>query len=254
MDFFETSIKASKARILGDFLLQEAMKSNKQLSFPSFDRMFPSQDYHSGKSFGNCIALPLQFEAIQQGHSLFINEFQEPIHKPFHYLRTTAKVKEEHINQIIQNHTTHFKDYFEIQDSLLKKEQIQQSITIHENSMLCINKKGLNANTLLTLRKISTIYNPEFYKNINLHLSVFGIPRTLCENIENDKEILIPRDLKNTLFKCINIEFLNYVDKTFEGQNIDISFKGALKPNQQIAADTLLQHEIAMIEAIPGFG
>ncbi len=105
------------------FLLEEATKSNKQLSFSSFDRIFPSQDYHSGKGFGNCIALPLQFEAIQQGHSLFINEFQAPIHKPFHYLMATAKVKEEHINQIIQNHTTHFKGYFEIQDSLLKKSR-----------------------------------------------------------------------------------------------------------------------------------
>ena len=59
--FFENAIKATKARLLGDFLLKEAMKTNKDISFDSFDRMFPNQDYLSGKGFGNCIALPLQY-------------------------------------------------------------------------------------------------------------------------------------------------------------------------------------------------
>lgn len=89
--FFETPIKAHKARSLGDFLLKEAMRNNKNLSFYSFDRMFPSQDFHTGKGYGNCIALPYQFDAFQNKNSIFINELQMPITKPFHYLMNIKK-------------------------------------------------------------------------------------------------------------------------------------------------------------------
>lgn len=44
MDFFESAIESYKARKLGFFLLNEAMKVNKNLSYSSFDRMFPNQD------------------------------------------------------------------------------------------------------------------------------------------------------------------------------------------------------------------
>ncbi len=40
---------------------------------PSFDRLFPNQDYHSGKGFGNLIALPLQGNSIKkETHILLI--------------------------------------------------------------------------------------------------------------------------------------------------------------------------------------
>ena len=253
--FFESAIKASKARLLGDFLLKEAMKNNKNLSFDSFDRMFPNQDYLSGKGFGNCIALPLQYDALKKLNSLFINEFQEPIKKPFHYLMSTVKVKERMIDNLIETQETNFKNYFNNFDSTLSFiDPINQPIIITENSMLHISKKGINAKTLNTLRRISTIYNPQFYENLKLHFSVFNVPRTLCENIEYDYDIYLPRGLKEKLEEHIDKNLITYIDETIIGEDIDISFKGSLRPHQQVAADTLLNHHIAILEAIPGFG
>lgn len=77
--FFEKAISTTLARKLGDFLLNDAMNNNKELHFTSFDRMFPNQDYLSDKRFGNFIALPLQCDSLQQGNSLFINEYGQPI-------------------------------------------------------------------------------------------------------------------------------------------------------------------------------
>ena len=253
--FFETAIKASKARLLGDFLLKEAMKSSKELSFDSFDRMFPNQDYLSGKGFGNCIALPLQYESVLQSNSVFINEFQVTIKKPFHFLKATVKVKESLIDQLIQSNETNFKDYFDNPNPQLNLfEPIQQPIIINENSMLHISKKDLNAKTLNTIRRISSTYNPQFYQNLRLHLSVYKVPRVLCENIEDDYNISFPRGLKDKLLECIEDKLVTYHDQTFEGNPINISFKGSLRSEQQIAADTLLKHNIAILEAIPGFG
>lgn len=253
--FFETAIKASKARLLGDFLLKEAMKTNKELTFDSFDRMFPNQDYLSKKGFGNCIALPLQYEPVKQLNSVFINEFQETIKKPFHYLMSIIKVKESVIDQLIQTHETNFKDYFHnFNINLNLFESIEQPIVLEEKTMLHISKKGLNAKTLNTIRRISSTYNPKFYENLNLHLSVYNVPRVLCENIEDDYNIYLPRGLKNKLLESIDNKLVAYHDQTFDGNPIDISFKGALRSEQQIAADTLLEHHIAILEAIPGFG
>lgn len=253
--FFETAIKASKARLLGDFLLKEAMKTNKELHFDSFDRMFPSQDHHSNKGFGNCIALPLQYEPVQQLNSLFINEFQEVISKPFHYLQATVKVKESLIDQIISKNETSFKDYFHSFDSKLNLfDPIQQPITIEEKAMLHIPKKGLNARTLNTIKRISSTYNPKFYQNLHLHLSVYGVPRVLCENIENDYDIYLPRGLKERLLETNDEQLITYHDQREKGNPIDISFKGSLRSEQQIAFDQLLEHDIGILEAIPGFG
>lgn len=79
--FFSQPIKAIKARKLAMFLLQQAMKVNKNISFDSFDRIFPSQDYLPEGGFGNLIALPLRYDAFKRGNATFINEYQQVKYK-----------------------------------------------------------------------------------------------------------------------------------------------------------------------------
>ena len=40
---------------------------------PSFDRLFPNQDFHSGKGLGNLIALPLNGKSLINNNSAFLN-------------------------------------------------------------------------------------------------------------------------------------------------------------------------------------
>lgn len=61
--FFETNIPANQARALGFALLDKAMEIFPNLSFDSYDRLFPNQDVLPEGGFGNLIALPLQKEA-----------------------------------------------------------------------------------------------------------------------------------------------------------------------------------------------
>jgi len=65
--FFESPVPAYRARLLGKQVVQRAGLPR------SFDRFFPSQDFHSGKGVGNLIALPLQGESQKQGNTVFLD-------------------------------------------------------------------------------------------------------------------------------------------------------------------------------------
>ena len=67
--FFEEPYPAYKSRKIFLHLLQSTTSDKDS----NFDRLFPNQDYHSGKGFGNLIALPLQKKAVEQGNACFID-------------------------------------------------------------------------------------------------------------------------------------------------------------------------------------
>lgn len=251
--FFEKAISATLARELGDFLINDAMNSNKKLKFSSFDRMFPNQDNLSGKGFGNFIALPLQCDAYQKGNSIFINEYGQAIKKSYHHLLSTPKVKESNIVQLLREKRVKFKDYFNYNETLIYNK-IECSLDIIEDSLIHINKNGLSAKDLQTIRKLASTYNPKFYENQRLHISNYGTPRVLTEILENEHTISIPRGLKKKLFSTINQNLMMYTDNTQSGSEINVSFKGSLRIDQQIAADMLMQNNIAILEAVTGFG
>lgn len=58
--FFKEACPAIQSRKIMFELLRQANIISHFEKEPSFDRIFPNQDYHSGKGMGNLIALPLQ--------------------------------------------------------------------------------------------------------------------------------------------------------------------------------------------------
>jgi len=66
--FFSEPVLARDARLLGFGLLDKAMEIHPDLSFESYDRLFPNQDIMPDGGFGNLIALPLQYQSRQQGN------------------------------------------------------------------------------------------------------------------------------------------------------------------------------------------
>lgn len=69
--FFSDQVLASKARRLGFFLLDKAMEIQPNISFDSYDRLFPNQDIMPEGGFGNSIALPLQLSARKEGKTVW---------------------------------------------------------------------------------------------------------------------------------------------------------------------------------------
>lgn len=84
--FFSEAVQARDARLLGFALLDKAMEIYPDLSFESYDRLFPNQDIMPEGGFGNLIALPLQYQARQLGNSQFVDHALHPYADQWHFL------------------------------------------------------------------------------------------------------------------------------------------------------------------------
>ena len=58
----------------------------------SYDRLFPNQDYLTGKGLGNLIALPFHGSSIQSGNTCFVDEQLQPFPNQWKYLASVKRV------------------------------------------------------------------------------------------------------------------------------------------------------------------
>lgn len=72
--FFAEPVSATDARKLGSLLLTQTMAKHHELSFRSYDRLFPSQDTMPKGGFGNLIALPFQGQAQKNRNRLYVEK------------------------------------------------------------------------------------------------------------------------------------------------------------------------------------
>lgn len=94
--FFEEPVPALRARQLGKNILARA-------SLPkSFDRFFPSQDYHSGKGLGNLISLPFQGESQKAKNTVFLDPLtMEPFDCQWTVLENLQRVTSKNLEQAL---------------------------------------------------------------------------------------------------------------------------------------------------------
>lgn len=90
--FFEQKIDAAIARKLGFLLLDQAMQIHGTLSFESYDRLFPNQDYLPAVGIGNLIALPLQKSSRSQGNTEFVDTTFTAYKDQWQVLASTKKI------------------------------------------------------------------------------------------------------------------------------------------------------------------
>lgn len=91
--FFADATLASHARQLATALMSAAMERRPEIRFTSYDRLFPSQDLMPQGGFGNLIALPLQREPRERGHSVFIDDALNPYPDQWSYLASIEKIE-----------------------------------------------------------------------------------------------------------------------------------------------------------------
>jgi hypothetical protein len=71
--FFAQATSAATARSVATSLLGEAFQLRGSMHLSSYDRLFPSQDVHTGRGMGNLIAAPLNGKRRQHGTTLFLD-------------------------------------------------------------------------------------------------------------------------------------------------------------------------------------
>ena len=256
--FFATNVKAYDARRFGEIILEKSMNDNKNISFRSFDRMIPNQDYAPKKGKGNFIALPLRADTYRLGNSAFINAKGQKIRQPFEFLRSRPKITEEELQAFISENTN--RDYFfdddQMQMNLHTDAGYSPVLTGFIYGRIFIDKKGLNAATVNVIHRCASMWDPEYYEKLRRHESIYSksTPRVLHFDQENDRFISLPSGTLDKLKSCLPETEFKLEERYSEGTDINVSFTGTLHKNQQDAVDNLIQHNNGVLNAVPSFG
>lgn len=254
--FFAVPVRALLARRMGEGLLRESMKHNRNLSFSSFDRLFPNQDYLPENGVGNLIALPLNGSHLSDGKTFFLSEEGTQIPHPFDYLRTRKKITAEELVAFLntQNSESYFFDQDQLAMRLETGMKFSSEIKGTRGAMLRFEKRFLNAATLLQLRSLSSMWNPKFFEVQKNHRSVYEIARVRSFCDEDEKCISLPRGIEENLVSVFPESRITISDQTTAGEPIEVSFLGKLRKNQEQAAPMLLKHDLGILNATTGFG
>lgn len=264
--FFEAPLPASKARRLGNAILTEAMTRNGQMSFNSYDRFFPNQDYLPEGGFGNLVALPLQGQARRKENSVFVDNDFLVYKDQWAFLYNLKKIQESTIDQLLRLHSqeelgklsmsSESKPWVTPLPQNITQEDFHAKVEIIRADKLYIPLKAVSAKVLNHLKRIAAFKNPEFYNKQALRLSTYAIPRIIsCFDITNEY-LAMPRGCEDATRSFLNDNAVTYtiIDKTNHGNKISVSFQGEEREEQLEAINALLPYTNGILHATTAFG
>ena len=264
--FFEAPLPASKARRLGNAILTEAMTRNGQMSFNSYDRFFPNQDYLPEGGFGNLVALPLQGQARRKQNSVFVDNDFLVYKDQWAFLYNLKKIQESTIDQLLRLHyqeelgklsmSSESKPWVTPLPQNITQEDFHAKVEIIKADKLYIPLKAVSAKVLNHLKRIAAFKNPEFYSKQGLRLSTYAIPRIIsCFDITNEY-LAMPRGSEDATRSFLNDNAVTYtiIDKTNHGNKISVSFQGEEREEQLEAINALLPYTNGILHATTAFG
>lgn len=253
--FFEQAFPAEQSRKIMFELLRHSNIISHFEKEPSFDRIFPNQDYHSGKGMGNLIALPLQGKSVEQGNSCFINpEIFEPYNDQWEYLEAIKKVPDQKLKELYENlFNTKPQEVF-ISNSQNDKVNYQLEIVI--SNQIYLKRAQLSQKLIVFLREQLNFYNSDYLAKKNLGKSVFNTEKffKLIEESEND--VMIPRGFSAILVQFCNKESIPYkiIDKREKKEPIDFDSNIELLDHQEMALEKVREKDFGVIVSPPGSG
>ena len=264
--FFEAPLPASKARRLGNAILTEAMTRNGQMSFNSYDRFFPNQDYLPEGGFGNLVALPLQGQPRRKENSVFVDNDFLVYKDQWAFLYNLKKIQESTVDQLLRLHyqeelgklsmSSESKPWVTPLPQNITQEDFHAKVEIIKADKLYIPLKAVSVKVLNHLKRIAAFKNPEFYSKQALRLSTYAIPRIIsCFDITNEY-LAMPRGCEDATRSFLNDNTVTYTitDKTNHGNKISVSFQGEEREEQLEAINALLPYTNGILHATTAFG
>lgn len=263
---FDEHIKAQTARRLGNAILTEAMEREGRMSFKSYDRFFPNQDYMPTGGFGNLVALPLQGRARKDGNSVFVDDDFIPFSDQWAYLQGMKKMTVSEVEMLVSRYDREpLGELSKSSESApwerplpkpMNKADFPNRITIVRSSGIYIPTKELSAKAINHLKRLAGFKNPEFYAKLGMRLPVYNLPRVIsCSEITDDY-LILPRGCEESAIDFLrgnNVD-VEIQDKTNPGLPIAVEFNGQLYPEQEQAIEELARHRCGTLYATTAFG
>lgn len=267
--FFSKKIPASVARNFGFLLLDKGAASINLKTFHYYDRMYPSQD--ASRGIGNLIALPLQGQALKNGNSAFVDKNWNAFPDQWkELLDNTPKLSHDDIHKLMVKWQSELaqergmlllpqitdrpkpwnrKDKFSAADIIGK-------LHIVLGDGIYIDTLNLMPRIQNQIRSLAAFDNPVFYKNKRLGYSNYYNFSAVYLGQDENGYIHIPRGLRERVIEECKRSEVEYDinDMRSKGRPLRIAFNGELKPEQQLAADGLLEYDNGILSAATAFG
>ncbi|EMY33850.1 Helicase [Arthrobacter crystallopoietes BAB-32] len=260
--FFDRPIAAEAARQLATGLIHEAIGLRGSMDLASYDRLFPSQDTHSGKGMGNLIAAPLNGKRRLHGTTLFLDTTTlEPYEDQWAYLSSLDRLSPgdvvRHVRRLPTVRFGHEVRRLELPES--SKIVPRPALIIHAKfaARLTVPAAELGPAMVSAVKHAASMPNPEFYDRQRQRRSTWNIPRFLRSYDETlDGGLVLPRGLLPLLTRLVESagSTLRIEDERSGGTALDFTCTATLRPDQQRAVDDLAAGEQGILVAPPGTG
>jgi len=252
--FFEDAFPAEQSRkIMFELLRHSGIISHFEKE-PSFDRLFPNQDYHSGKGMGNLIALPLNGKSVKDGNSCFVNPKTFEVYtNQWEYLSEIKKTSRSQLKELYQ------RLFSENPKPIFISKTIENKffeLEIIIRNQIYLKRNQLSQKLISFLREELNFYNSNYLVKKRLNKSTFNTEKFFNLINEAGIEVMIPRGFSATLVQFCNKEKIPYkiIDERIKKDAVDFTTEITLQEHQEIALDKVREKDFGVIVSPPGSG
>ncbi len=247
--FFEHPYPAIRSRKIFLNILEQSGAFSLFDKSSSFDRLFPNQDFLSGKGLGNLIALPLFKKTFEQGNSCFIDSNTlQPVPDQWQFLQSIKRISTSMLDSLYQEvSTSTFSTLPKIANGKL---------TIALNNTVRINRDGMTTPLINFLKDELNFANSEFIIKKKIGRNTFETERYFKFVEERENEVIVPRGFIGKLIRFCRKNKIehDFIDERKKQNAISFSFNAQLREHQQTVIESISKKDLGVIVAPPGSG
>jgi superfamily II DNA or RNA helicase len=260
--FFAQATSAATARTIATNLLGEAFQLRGSMHLSSYDRLFPSQDVHTGRGMGNLIAAPLNGKRRQHGTTLFLDPATlEPFDDQWAYLSSIARLSHKEVAALARTlpdpQFGHRVRRLQLPTSSKIVPRPAAIIRATFAARLTLTANDLGPAMIAAVKHAASIRNPEFDARQRARRSTWDTPRFLYSYDETaDGDLVLPRGLYGLLTELVDSagSTLRIEDMRVSGERHELGCSTQLRPEQADAVRHLVEEDTSVLIAAPGSG
>lgn len=248
--FFDKKYPALRSRKVVIEFLQEAGIFSPFDKTSSFDRLFPNQDFHSGKGLGNLIALPFHGKSIINDNNCFIDpKTLEPFKNQWDFLKEIKSVNTSLLDTLYKEKAQGHADVSPTSPSSSRLE-------ISLDNRLHLNRSALTPELVTFLKEELNIANSEYFIKKKSGKNTWDT-RSYFKLIEDTEfEAIIPRGFSGRLIRYLKSHKIDYDFNDLRQKKERVLFQSNIQllEHQKRAFESAKKKDFGIIVAPPGSG
>jgi superfamily II DNA or RNA helicase len=249
--FFQQLCPAWKSRKMAFHLLREAGILSEFEKDASFDRLFPNQDYHSGKGLGNLIALPLNKQWMADGNTCFIDpDTGKSFSDQWKFLAEVQKLPASPLDKVyasIENSSS---------PSPASVSQSEGELEIVLDNQVWLNRDNIPSLVVSYIRDQLNFINSDYLIKKKLGRSTWQTEKYFNLIGEKGNHVIIPRGSLPDLIAYCKKQEVSYHIEDRRQKKSPVTFRSSIElyPHQEKALELTTKKDFGVIVAPPGSG